>query len=159
MLMDAQWRDVIGKNSHLSTQPNSWSMVWQLMVPNKLRYFIAWLQWKNINEILDGGWLKHSGGVVSSGLCPNLLKGNLFINHNSYMWNWMFLPSFGVVIRDTADANIAAWCDLRYMDANKDSFNQWTLVYLMLAIWWTTWKIECSIEWSLKRSNRAVVIC
>ena len=50
----------------------------------------------------------------------------------------MLLLSFGVVIRDTADANIVAWCDLRYMDADKNNFNQWIPVYLVLAIWWTT---------------------
>ena len=50
----------------------------------------------------------------------------------------MLLLSFGVVIRDTADVNIVAWCDLRYMDADKNNFNQWIPVYLVLAIWWTT---------------------
>ena len=39
----------------LDHTPNSWSKVWQLMVPNKLTDFIVWLQWKNRNEILDGG--------------------------------------------------------------------------------------------------------
>ena len=41
MLVDAQWRDVIGKNSHSITQPNSWSKIWKLMVPSKLKNFIA----------------------------------------------------------------------------------------------------------------------
>ena len=50
----------------------------------------------------------------------------------------MLLLSFGVVIRDTVDANIAARHDLRYIDADKASFNQWIPVYLVLAIWWTT---------------------
>ena len=50
----------------------------------------------------------------------------------------MLLLSFGVVIRDTADANIAARCDVMNMDADEDSFNQWIPVYLVLAIWWTT---------------------
>ena len=126
------------QESHSSTQPNSWSMVWQLMVLNKLRDFIAWLQWKNRNEILDGGgWsivaeLCHVQWIMSKPLKrlplhqPQLLQ----------VWhrNGMLLLRFGVVIRDTADANIAAWCDLRYMDADKDRFNQWIPVYLMLAI-------------------------
>ena len=46
----------------------------------------------------------------------------------------MLLLSFGELIRDTVDANIAAQCDLRYMDADKDSFNQWIPIYIVLTI-------------------------
>ena len=41
MLMDAQWRDVIGKNSHSITQPNTWSGMEAFTVPSRLRNFIV----------------------------------------------------------------------------------------------------------------------
>ena len=84
MLMDAQWRDVIGKNSHSITQPNTWSKVWKLTVPSKLRNSI-------VNAIIYGC---RQGQLQS--MDPSLYYVGHLVDKLSVQWNGRLSVSTGL---------------------------------------------------------------